>query len=129
MTDLTPELEAAIAEGYARRDRSDMAPTIAWFEAQYLPRAEDADHPWASPLLAPTLAGLPPAHVVIAGCDPLRDEGLAYVDRLRADGVPVTGGVYEGMFHGFFNLGHVLPEAADASSAAYAAVRDWFSAR
>jgi acetyl esterase len=103
------------------------ADLVAWFEGNFLRSPEDADHPWASPLLAPDLAGSPPAHVVIAGCDPLRDEERAYVDRLRDAGVDVTAHEYDGMFHGFFNLGHVLPEAAAASDAAYASVRAWLA--
>ena len=68
--------------------------------------------PYAAPLHAATLAGLPPALVVLGGCDMLRDEGRAYAARLREDGVDVTEECYAGQPHGFMNLG--LLAAADA---------------
>jgi acetyl esterase len=94
--------------------------TMEFFEASYLVDADPAD-PDASPLLTPDLSGLPPAHLVLPECDPLHDEGRAYAARLTAAGVPTVAAEYAGMFHGFFNLGHVLPEAADAATAAF----DW----
>jgi acetyl esterase len=114
-------------ERYCRKGYFLDAPLVAWFERNFLPNPQDAEHPWASPLLSTDLAGAPPAHVVIADCDPLRDEELAYVERLRDAEVDVVERRYAGMFHGFFNLGHVLPEAAEASSAAYASVRRWLA--
>jgi acetyl esterase len=92
--------------------------TMAFFEDCYLGSAP-AEDPDASPLLAPDLTGVAPAHVVLPQCDPLHDEGLAYVERLAAAGVSAQGAQYAGMFHGFFNLGHLLPEAAEASATAY----------
>jgi acetyl esterase len=76
-------------------------------------------------LLAPDLASLPPAYLVLPECDPLHDEGLAYAERLVAAGISTVTAQYAGMFHGFFNMDHLLPEAAEASSAAYA----WLKAR
>ncbi len=96
--------------------------TMEFFEESYLNGAS-ADDPDVSPLLTPDLTGLPPAHVVLPECDPLHDEGLAYAERLAAAGVSTVTAEYAGMFHGFFNLGHVLPEAAEASDAAYAWLR------
>jgi acetyl esterase len=92
--------------------------TMQFFEDCYLGAAR-ADNPDVSPLLASDLSGLPPARLVLPECDPLHDEGMAYAERLTAAGVPTVAAEYTGMFHGFFNLGHVLPEAADASTAAY----------
>ncbi|MGA2838334.1 MAG: alpha/beta hydrolase [Acidimicrobiales bacterium] len=70
------------------------------------------DDPYAVPLVAPSLAGLPPALVVLGGCDMLRDEGRAYAERLRADGVEVEEVCYPGQPHGFVNFG--FPSAAPA---------------
>ena len=68
--------------------------------------------PFAAPLQAESLAGLPPALVVLGGCDPLRDEGRAYAARLRDDGVAVEEACFPGQPHGFINFG--LPAAAKA---------------
>ena len=97
--------------------------TMEFFEASYLAGASP-DQPDVSPLLILDFAGLPPAHLVLAECDPLYDEGLAYAERLAAAGVRTEAAEYAGMFHGFFNLGHVLPEAASASKSAYAWLDD-----
>ncbi len=70
------------------------------------------DDPYAAPLFAPSLAGLPPALVILGGCDMLRDEGRAYAERLRADGVDVEEVCYPGQPHGFINFG--FPAAAPA---------------
>ena len=68
-----------------------------------MPAADDRTHPYASPLRA-DLRGLPPAVVVAAGCDPLRDEGLAYADALERTGVPTTVLPYDGGIHGFMTM-------------------------
>lgn len=80
----------------------------------YLPDHEDRKDPRTSPLLADIPAGLAPAHVVTAGFDPLRDEGEAYAEKLRAAGVPVTHRREPGLIHGFFNtiaVGKASPAA------------------
>ena len=79
--------------------------TMRWFGKRYLRGKEDALDWRASPLLAQSLAGLPPALVIVAECDPIVDDGLAFAERLRAAGVPVETTSYPGMIHGFFLLG------------------------
>ena len=80
------------------------AASIAWFVDHYLDPGQDRRDPRVSPLFAPDHAGLPPAFVLTAGFDPLRDEGEAYVAALRAAGVEVDHRCYESLIHGFFNL-------------------------
>lgn len=79
---------------------------MKWFWDQYVGTG-DRSHPYASPLRA-DLSGLPPALVILAECDPLRDEGMAYADKLRAAGNEASHRCYEGVFHGFFGLGELL---------------------
>jgi acetyl esterase len=85
---------------------------MLWFREHYL---ADPTDPRGSLLLHPDLAGVAPAIVVTAECDPLRDEGEAYADALRAAGVPVVSRRYAGLPHGFFGLGHVHPVSDKAS--------------
>jgi len=96
---------------------------MRWFWNHYLARPEDGVNPYASPLRAASLAGLPPAHVITAEYDPLRDEGEALAARLRHAGVPTTQVRYDGMFHGFFSMAAMLDTAKRAVADAAAAVR------
>jgi acetyl esterase len=80
--------------------------------------------PYAAPLHAETLAGLPPALVILGGCDMLRDEGRAYAKRLQEDGVDATEECYAGQPHGFMNFG--FPAAADAFVSVGVWLRDRF---
>jgi len=84
---------------------------IHWFRDQYLASAADINDWRASPLKAKTLAGLPPAYVLTAGADPLRDEGNEYAAKLKQAGVPVTYRTFPGQFHGFFTMGKLLEQA------------------
>ena len=96
-------------EGYLLTGKS-----MTYFRGHYLPRSEDWLDWRASPLLAKTLAGLPPALVVTAGFDPLLDEGRAYAERMKKEGVPVEYREYAGMVHGFITMGRVLDTANEA---------------
>jgi acetyl esterase len=87
-----------------------------YFYDSYLNSAADV-HDWrASPVRARTLIGLPPAYVLTAGADPLRDEGDEYARRLKEAGVPVTYRHFPGQFHGFFTMGKLLQQANVAAS-------------
>jgi acetyl esterase len=87
---------------------------MQYFRSHYLPREQDW-HDWrASPLLAKSLSGLPPAYVLTAGFDPLVDEGKAYADRLAKEGVSTEYRNYADMVHGFITMGRVLDSANTA---------------
>lgn len=82
---------------------------MQWFWNHYAPDTRLREEPYASPLRAKDLSGLPPAHVVTAECDVLRDEGKAYAARLLAAGVPTTYVEYPGMVHGFTAMAMLVP--------------------
>ena len=96
--------------------------TMAWFANHYLPPPIDRKQAWVSPLNA-RLAGLPPAFVVTAECDPLRDQGEAFAERLKQAGVPTQMKRYEGMFHPFFSLSGIIDGAREAVADASAALK------
>jgi acetyl esterase len=89
----------------------------------YLSSAADGRHPYASPLRAPDLRGLPPALVITAEFDPLRDEGEAYAARLREAGVAARVSRWDGMIHAFFSMGAVIEETRLVRSEAARALR------
>jgi acetyl esterase len=86
---------------------------MIWFWDHYAPDPESRHRIDASPFRATDLSGLPPAVVLTAEHDVLRDEGEAYADKLRAAGVPVVHRRFDGQMHGFFTMVNVLPGAAD----------------
>jgi acetyl esterase len=79
------------------------------FREFYLPKVSDWMHPDASPLLANDLRGLPPTLLIGAGCDPLRDEGKAYAQRLAEQGVRVTYRLEPQLIHAFLSLFNLEP--------------------
>jgi acetyl esterase len=113
--------ESASMRQYGERHFLD-TPTMDYFAAHYLPRGIDRRQPWISPLFA-SLAGLPPAFVLTAECDPLRDQGEAYARRLQDAGVQTVLERYDGMIHPFFSLGGVIDGGRTAIADAGAALK------
>jgi acetyl esterase len=102
---LDTESHRELADGHViPRDR------ILWYMEQYLKGEADKADLRASPLRAPSLKGQPPAMIVTAGFDPLRDEGRAYGDRLREGGVDVVHREFTGQIHAFVSLTKAIPQ-------------------
>jgi acetyl esterase len=100
--------------------------SVAWYRQHYLASPGDAANPLASPLRAKSLAGLPPALVITAEYDPLRDQGEAYARRLAGDGVQVELSRYPGMAHGFFTMAGTVDASRAAIEQAASQLRAWF---
>ncbi len=100
-------------------------PLMQWFFNYYLRRPSDGASPYVSPLRA-NVQGLPSATVITAEFDPLRDEGEAYAERLRAAGVPVTVTRYTGVTHEFFSMAAIIDKAKQAVAEAAAGLRTAF---
>jgi acetyl esterase len=107
------------AEGYLLTRQG-----MRWFFDHYLTSPDDARDWRVSPLRATSHAGLPPALIVTAGFDPLRDEGEAYARALRDAGVRVDYVCYGGMIHGFVPMGRLIGTANRAVSHVAASLRD-----
>jgi len=89
---------------------------MVWFWGHYLDGPRDVANPYANPLKAKSLSGLPPAMVITAGFDPLRDEGEDYAAALKEAGVPTTLKRYDGATHGFFGPTYKIGKAAAAEA-------------
>lgn len=83
-----------------------------WYLGHYVPDPGLHRDPMASPLYAPDVARVPPALVITAGFDPLRDEGRAYAEKMRDAGVRVEHVCFEGQMHGVLMLGAALRDGA-----------------
>jgi acetyl esterase/lipase len=114
---------AAFAEGYFLNRA-----TFDWMLQQYCPPNFDPKDPRLSPLRAAGFSGLPPAHVLTAEYDPLRDEGEAYAQRLRDAGVAVRYTCHAGLIHHFYGMAGAIPAARAAVEAAAAAMREALAA-
>jgi acetyl esterase len=101
--------------------------SVAWYRTHYLIDDQDAASPLASPLRAPSLAGLAPALVITAGYDPLRDQGEAYARRLADEGVDVEACCYQGMSHGFFTMVGTVTASRAAIEQSASRLRSWFA--
>ena len=123
-TDLTAQTlsKTENATGYfLTRDDMD------WFEEHYLQKQEEKLNPMVSPLLARDVSHLPPALIVTAEYDPLRDEGEQYGQRLQEAGVPVILRRYDGLTHGFLNTTSVIDKARDALAQSAQTLREAFA--
>lgn len=96
---------------------------MAWFWDHYAPPGVDRADPLLSPLRVADAAGLPPAMIVVGELDPLRDEALAYAERLRAAGMPVATRTDPGMLHGYLGAAGAVPLAAEALGEAVGWIR------
>jgi acetyl esterase len=96
---------------------------MLWFRDQYIPEGTDLQDPIVSPIYASDLTGLPPALVITAEFDPLRDEGEAYAKLLEQAAVPVTTSRYDGMIHGFFAMTALVEQGRAAVAEAAAALQ------
>ena len=115
------ESHREFAEGYGLS-----AADMTWFGLHYVRTPADADDPRASVVRA-DLHDLPPAFVITAACDPLRDDGEAYAEKLQKLGIAARYKRYPGMFHGFMSFPRVLPEADEAFEDAGKALREALS--
>lgn len=103
--------------------------SMRWYWQQYLGETAIEAAPLASVLRTPSLSGLPPATVITAEFDPLRDEGMAYASRLADNGVDVESAVAPGMIHGFASMSQAVPDAVPWIELAGARLRVSFDAR
>ncbi len=101
-------------------------PMMGWFFKHYA-TAQDGTNPYAVPMKAASLKGLPPATVITAEIDPLRSEGKAYADRLKSEGVAVTYHDFPGVTHEFFGMAAVVPDAKKAQGIAIDALNKAFA--
>ena len=111
VTDMAFTSESYTSNGNGYFLTKDM---MAWFGTQYVPPGHNVEDPLLSPIYAADLSKLPPATVITAEYDPLRDEGEAYAKRLQDAGVPTRLLRFDGVIHGFFSMNGAIDQADDA---------------
>jgi acetyl esterase len=118
----------ATMESASYRDNADgyllSRKMMAWFWDHYCPDPAQRSDPLASPIRAADLSGLPPALVMTAEFDPLRDEGEAYAERLKAAGVAVQVRRFDGLIHGFFSQAGIIEAAREGVDLSVHALRE-----
>jgi acetyl esterase len=122
--------QRAVAPSHTRNGQGYLltADSIAYYRGHYIPDPAQWGDWRASPLLAPDLSNLPPALVLTAGYDPLRDEGLQYADALSAAGNRVQYVCFERQVHGFITMSKLIAEARTAVALCAAVLREALSA-
>tara|TARA_B100001559_G_scaffold278396_1_gene250334 strand:+ start:71 stop:991 length:921 start_codon:yes stop_codon:yes gene_type:complete len=118
--DFDNESYRANGEGYSLTRNGMM-----WFWDHYLSDLSESENPLAVPIKTPDLTNLPPALVITAEFDPLRDEGEAYAQKLKENGIPVTVTRYDGVVHGFFSMAPALDKASIAIKEASDSINAW----
>ncbi|MGD8476765.1 MAG: alpha/beta hydrolase fold domain-containing protein, partial [Burkholderiales bacterium] len=111
----------SFAEGYLLTRK-----TITWFFTHYVRSSKDTRDFRYAPLEADDLSSLPPALIIVAGFDPLRDEGVEYAEALIHAGNRVRLSNYEGMIHGFLLMGGMIDAARRALAESAASLREAF---
>jgi acetyl esterase len=114
VTHLDPHYETRSRKAFGGGDYFLADADMHWIAGMYLSDPADAQNPFASPLLARDLSGLPAALVITAGYDMLRDEGEDYARRLRAAGVETEYVEFEGTIHGFIAFNDLLDSGKEA---------------
>lgn len=117
-------------DGGSWQENADYPPprdTMEWFWQQYLSSEDDAASPYAQPLAAEDLTGLPRTLIVTAECDPMRDDGERYAKRLAEAGVEVEAERFDGMIHMFYLLAGILPKGDQAVAMVTAAIKNMFA--
>ena len=115
--DESPSMREYATDHFLTRELMD------WFLSQYVTSAAEGRSPFASPMNADDVRGLPPAMIITGECDPLRDQGEAYARKLQKAGIPVELKRYDGMIHLFFNLGGIIDTGRTAMADVASAVR------
>ena len=126
VTDFSFNTQSYIENG---KDHYLETPAMKWFAEQYFNNDQDKNNPYAAPLQAKDLTGLPPALIITAEYDVLRDEGEAYANRLKEAGVPVEQIRYDGQIHGFFWMPVIMEDAKKALKQISISLNSAFSAK